>query len=200
MYMRFRLVPKSMTLNDLWARFKVTDSLNAAKVAKYSLVMTPTPCRVAGCMISIRPTYSAQYIYLLTYTVGSGHIKPAISPARLKIERKLLLTAYINSYTGFRLPPKCMILNDLWVRSKVIHSLNAAQMTKYSLVMTPPPCRVAGSTIGLLMYAPVHLLTLLTYLLTYLLTQNNQCFGDSPVICSFLTFQRMICLPFHCLW
>ena len=27
-------------------------------MAKYSLVMTPTPCRVAGCIISIRPTYS----------------------------------------------------------------------------------------------------------------------------------------------
>jgi len=37
---RFRLVPKSITLNDLWARFKVIDSLNAAKMAKYSLVMT----------------------------------------------------------------------------------------------------------------------------------------------------------------
>jgi len=32
-----------MTLNDLCARFKVIDSLNAAKMAKYSLVMTPTP-------------------------------------------------------------------------------------------------------------------------------------------------------------
>jgi len=33
--------------------------------------------------------------YLLTYTVGSGSIKPAMSPKRLKIERKLLLMAYI---------------------------------------------------------------------------------------------------------
>ena len=31
MYTRFRLVPKSMTLDDLWARFKVVDSLNGAK-------------------------------------------------------------------------------------------------------------------------------------------------------------------------
>jgi len=31
--------------------------------------------------------------YLLTYTVGWKHIKPAISPKRLKIKRKLLLTA-----------------------------------------------------------------------------------------------------------
>ena len=27
--------------------------------------MTPTPCRVAGCIISIRPTYSL--VHLLTY-------------------------------------------------------------------------------------------------------------------------------------
>ena len=37
---------------------KVIDSLNAPKMAKYSLVMTPTPCRVAGCIISVRHTYS----------------------------------------------------------------------------------------------------------------------------------------------
>ena len=56
MYTRFRLAPKSMTWNDFGARFKVTDSLNAAKMAKCSLVMTP--CRVAGCSISVRRTYS----------------------------------------------------------------------------------------------------------------------------------------------
>jgi len=72
--------------------------------------------------------------YLLTYTVGSGSIRPAIFPKRLKIERKLLLTAYIKSYTGFRLPPKCMTLNDLCARFKVIDSLNAAKMAKYRLV------------------------------------------------------------------
>jgi len=53
------------------------------------------------------------FTHLLAYTVGSGHIKPAISAKRLKIERKLLLTADVKSYTGFRLPPKCMTLNDL---------------------------------------------------------------------------------------
>jgi len=64
----------------------------------------------------------------------------AISPKRLKIKQKL--TAYIKSYTGVRLPPKCMTLNDLRARFKVIDSLNAAKMAKYSLVMTPTPCRV----------------------------------------------------------
>jgi len=61
-------------------------------MTKYSLVMTPMPYRVAGCIISIKPTYSL--VHLLTYTVGSGRIKPAISPKRLKIKQKLLLTAY----------------------------------------------------------------------------------------------------------
>jgi len=37
-------------------------------MTKYSLVMTPTPCRVAGGIISIRPTYSCAcaLTYLLT--------------------------------------------------------------------------------------------------------------------------------------
>ena len=46
MYTGFRLPPKCVTLSDLCARFKVIDSLNAAKMAKYILIMTPTPCRV----------------------------------------------------------------------------------------------------------------------------------------------------------
>jgi len=55
---------------------------------------------VADCTISIRPWYACARVltylltYLLTYTVGSGCIKPAISPKRMKIEQKLLLTAY----------------------------------------------------------------------------------------------------------
>jgi len=37
-------------------------------MTKYSLVMTPTPCRVAGCIISIRLAYSCAraLTYLLT--------------------------------------------------------------------------------------------------------------------------------------
>jgi len=76
---RFQLVPKSMILNDLCAGFKVIDSLNAAKMAKYSLVMTPTPCRVTGCIISVRRTYSCTraltYLlaYLLTYTLAPAY-------------------------------------------------------------------------------------------------------------------------------
>ena len=38
-------------MNNLCSRYKVIDSLNDAKMAKYSLVITPTPCRVAGCML-----------------------------------------------------------------------------------------------------------------------------------------------------
>jgi len=66
------------------------------------------------------------FTYLLTYlpTQLARGVKTGKSPKRLKIERKLL-TAYIKSYTGFRLPPKCTTLNDLWARFTVIDSLNA---------------------------------------------------------------------------
>ena len=74
------------------------------------------------------------FTHLLTYIVGWGPIKAAISPKRLKIERKLVLTAYIESYKGFRLPLKCMTSSDLCAIFKVIDSLNAATMAKYSLV------------------------------------------------------------------
>jgi len=67
-----------MTFNDLCMRFKVIDSLNAAKMSKYSLVMTPMPYRVAGCILSVRRTYSCTHAltYLLTqlaraYTAGN---------------------------------------------------------------------------------------------------------------------------------
>jgi len=40
-------------------------------------------------------------LLLTYYTAGWGSIKPAIYPKRLKIERKLLLTVCIKSYTGF---------------------------------------------------------------------------------------------------
>jgi len=35
MFMRFQFVPKSMTLNDLWARFKVINSSIAAKIGTF---------------------------------------------------------------------------------------------------------------------------------------------------------------------
>jgi len=44
--------------------------------------------------------------------------------------------AIIKSYMGFRLPPKCMTLNNLRERFKVIDSVNAANLAKYSSVMT----------------------------------------------------------------
>jgi len=112
--------------------------------------MTPTPC-IEWVDASLgRSIHALLHLlaYLLTYTVGSGRIKPAISPKRLKIERKLLLTVYIKSYMGFRLPPKCMTLNDLCSRFKAIDSLNVAKMAKYSLVLTPTPCTVARCIIS----------------------------------------------------
>ena len=120
-------------------------SFKCRKNGEYSLVMTPTPYRLAGCIVYVLVHLLS---YLLTYIVGSGRTKPAISPKRLKIERKLLLTVCIKSCTGFRLPPKCMNLNDLCARFKVIDSLNTAKMAKYGLAMTPTLCRVAGRIIS----------------------------------------------------
>jgi len=57
------IAAKCMTLNDFWERFKVIDPLNVAKMAKYSLLMNFTPCRVAGG-IGIR--FHA-LVHLLTY-------------------------------------------------------------------------------------------------------------------------------------
>jgi len=117
--------------------------------------------------MSVRPTYLCTGA--LTYTVGAGriHVKPAISPKRLKIERKLLATAYIKLYTGFRLPPKCMTLIDLCARFKVIDSLNAAKMAKYSFLVTPTPCKVAGCIMSV-RRRPYVGTRVLAYLFTYL--------------------------------
>jgi len=88
--------------------------------------------------------------------IGSGRTKPAISPSE---------SYYIKSYTGFRLSLKCMSLNDLQARFKVIDFLNVAKMTKYSLIMTPTPCTVARSIISI---RPTYACArALTYLLTY---------------------------------
>jgi len=77
--------------------------------------------------------------YLLTYlltqlarTYKTGNISE-------KVEDKVKVTNGLKSYTGVRLPPKCMTLNDLCAIFKVIDSLNTTKMAKYSLVMTPTP-------------------------------------------------------------
>jgi len=119
-------------------RFKVIDSLNAAKNDEIQLSNDSDAMWLDALYL-----LGTRALLILTYLHSwLGLIKPAISPKRLKIERKLLLTAYIESYTGFRLPPKCMTLNDLCARFKVIYTLNAARMAEYSLVMTPTACRV----------------------------------------------------------
>ena len=83
-------------------------------------------------------------IWQMAAQIGSGRVglKPTISPKQLKIEQKLLLTAYIKSHTDFRLPPKCMTLNDLWARFKVTDTSDAA---KFGLVMAPTPGTVSGT-------------------------------------------------------
>jgi len=174
MYTRFGLVSKSMTLNDPWARFKVIDSLNAAKMAKFSLVMTSTPCRVAGC---IRPTYSCarrSYTYLLTYLLTHSWLcvyKTGNVSETVEDRAKVTINGLHKVIHGLSIAAKmytCMTLNDLWARFKVIDSLNAAKMTKYSLVMTPTPCRVDGCIISIRPSCT----DLVTYLLNYTLARG----------------------------
>ena len=115
-----RLVPKSMTLNDLRTKFKVIDSINAAKMAKYSLVMTPTPFVEwldALCLLGLLIpwcTYILTYTYLHSWlgAYNTGNISETVED-KAKVT---IITAYIKSYTGFQSPPKCMTLNDLWAR------------------------------------------------------------------------------------
>jgi len=52
MYTRFRLVPKSMTLDDLWARCKVIDTLIAAKNDEIRL-SNDSDAMYSGCMHDI---------------------------------------------------------------------------------------------------------------------------------------------------
>ena len=181
----------------------VSDSLKAAKMAKYSLVMTPspTPCRVAGCIMSIRRTFSCvrALTCLLTYLhswLGAYKTGNSLSPKRLKIERKLQLTAYIQSHTFFPVSIAAKMYDLEWPLSEIQGHwfLKCRKLAKYNSVMTPTPCRVAG---GIISIRPTYLCA---RALTYLLTQNSQCFGDCRWPVSFLSFQRMICLPFHCLW
>ena len=68
-----------MTFNDLWARFKVIDSLNAAKMAKYSLILTPTTCRVL-CL-------------LLIYSLHRFHV----TSCKLKLEVVTIVMINLNS-------------------------------------------------------------------------------------------------------
>jgi len=112
-------------------------------MAKYSL--TPTPYRVDGCIISIRHSCTYLLTYLLTYLITQllGGYKTGNISETVEDRAKVTINGlYIKAYTGFQLPSKCMTLNDLCARFKVIYSLNAAKMAKYSLVMTLTPCRV----------------------------------------------------------
>jgi len=72
--------------------------------------MTVTPYTVADALplLGLR-IYAPVHLLILTYTVGSVSIKPSISPKRLKIERKLLLTAVYWLSIATKI---CMTLND----------------------------------------------------------------------------------------
>ena len=123
-YTGFRLQPKIKMYDLEWplARFNVSDSLNPTKMAKYSLVMTPTPCRVARCITSIRPSYSCAraLTYLLTYTVGSRPVQ----------ENSAKLTNQRVSY-AFTSSPFSIHVRHILPTSKFQHSYSCILLIFY---------------------------------------------------------------------
>jgi len=72
-------------------------------MAKYSLVMTPTPRRVAGCIISIWPTYScAHALTVLAYlfTVGLGAYKTGNISKAVEDRAEVTINSYLKSYAA----------------------------------------------------------------------------------------------------
>jgi len=131
--------------------------------------------------VSIWPKYSCARVltYLLICTVGSGRIKPALSET-VEDRAKVTINGLYKVVHGLSIAAKMHVLE--WPLSEIQGHwfFKCRKITKYGLVMTQTPCRVAGSIISI---RPTDSCSrLLTYLLTYLLTQNNQCFGDWPVI------------------
>jgi len=96
--------------------------------------MTPTPRRVAGCITSIRPTYSCvrTLTYLLTYlhswleAYKTGNVSETFEDRAIATINGLYKVVHWLSTAAN------MILNDLCARFKVIAFLNAAKMAKFS--------------------------------------------------------------------
>jgi len=81
------------------------------KMAKYSfIVMTPTPCRVARCIISIRLTYSCNgaLTYLFTYLLSwlgeykTGNISETVED-RAKVTIKCLYKVVHGLYIAAKM-------------------------------------------------------------------------------------------------
>jgi len=72
-------------------------------------------------------------IYLLTYLhscSGPGAHKTSNIYETVEDRAKVTIGGLYKVVHGLRLPPKCMTLNNLCARSKVIYSLNAAKTAK----------------------------------------------------------------------
>jgi len=88
------------------------------KISKYSLLMTPTPCRVAGCIISIRPMYSCAG--LLTYYLYSwlGTYKTDNISETVKNRAKVSINVLYKVVHGLSIAAK--IMYDLgWPLSEI---------------------------------------------------------------------------------
>jgi len=155
------------------ARVKVIDSLSAAIIAKYSLVMTPTPCRVAGCIISIRSTYSCAgaFTHIITYTVCSCFGEYITFINLYSPSTTSLMHWSSANCTGSSIYKIKMFSAGVW-NNQMIGLVTSDNPVKHSSRLDQRHWRHGCRR------SPV---------------------GDG-LWCSFVTFQQMLCLPFHCLW
>ena len=71
--------------------------------------MTPTPCRVAGCIISIRPTYSCAKVltYLFTYLHSwLGEYKTGNSSERVEDRAIVIINGLCKIVHGLSIAAK----------------------------------------------------------------------------------------------
>ena len=141
----------------------------------YSLVMTPMPCRVAWCIISIRPTNSCARAlnYLLTYLFIYLHrwlwtYKNSNISETVEDKEKAIIKSPYKIVHWLLIAARMYDLEWPMSESQGHSFLNAAKMTKWQkcrLIMTPTPCRVAGCIVSV---KRTYLCAgALTYLLTY---------------------------------
>jgi len=113
--------------------------LKCHKMTKYSLVMTSKPCIVAGCIISVRPTYSAP-VHLVTYLHSwLWAYKPGNISETVEDRAKDTINGLYKIVHGLSIAAKMCDLE--WPVSEIQGHwfFKCRKMTKHSWVMTPTP-------------------------------------------------------------
>jgi len=95
-------------------------------MTKYSLVMTPTPCRGLDALSLLSLRIHAP-VHLLTYTIGSGCVKPAMSAKRT--DRLLALALTMQCSASHRAVKQESLANANVKRATAVHLVFFVYMT-----------------------------------------------------------------------